>query len=318
MIIGDNALGGLRSSLVLAFREVGWVVHTVDWGGWRPNVIGRAAFREPRLASWWRLQLRRRIDILAEVAPVDVVVVLKGHFLVASDIDYARSRLSSPIVCWNPDSPFDDAISNRGAGVPKAVGAYDLYITWAEDVAERLISVQSSVAVIPFAWDPVLHPVTTGRGEAAGRVVFVGTASRERTALIERIRKFQPVVYGNRWPAMEGVEVRPPLVGPDMAAVVGEARWNLNLLRPQNARSHNMRSFELPGAGGNQLTAKTPDHIRFLGADPRTVTYSSDRELLTLLGCDPDDLARRDPQLMAGHTYADRVRQLISTLSRLG
>jgi hypothetical protein len=314
VVVGEPAEAGLRSSLIRGFRANGCSVNALDWGPWSPVWLASAAFRRPIFAMGFRRELRRRIDVLAESGRPDLVLVVKGALLDRTSIEYLRSRLESPVVCWNPDSPFDDAISNSGAGIPRTISSYDAYVTWADDVAERLSAIAARVLVIPFAWDPDIMCPAAGSGVAAGRIVFVGTGSRERAASLASLAQFRPLVFGAGWPKIEGVDVRPPVRGAEFCAIAGEARWNLNLLRQQNARSHNMRTFELPGSGGNQAAPDTADHREFLGNDARTVLFQSRAELESILGSDPDDLPPRSPTLLEGHTYRDRVVQLLGEL----
>lgn len=314
VIAGEPAEAGLRASLAAAFRRLGCTVGLLDLGPWNPSWLARAALRQPALGAGFRCQFRRMVDACAEYAHADLVLIAKGPLLNRRSIDYLRTRLAAPVVCWNPDSPFDNAISNSGAGIPQAISAYDAYVTWADDVAERLSAVASQVLVIPFAWDPELMRPMAGNGTAVGRIVFIGTGTEERSAMLGRLRHLHPMVYGTRWPNIEGVSIHPPVRGGEFCKVVGEARWNLNLLRPQNARSHNMRTFELVGADGNQVAPKTVDHQKFLGADSRTVLFESDDELMALLQSDPCDRPARPAGVLYGHTYVDRVAQLLGDL----
>jgi len=317
VVVGAPAKAGLRNSLVTAFRRSGCKVEVLDLGPSTPAWLASAAFRQPMLGVGVRRDFRRRVDVLAESGSADLVLITKGALLDPFSIDHLRSRFDSPVVCWNPDSPFDDAISNRGAGIPRTIRAYDAYITWADDVAELLSAVAARVFVIPFAWDPEIMLPAAGYGVAAGRIVFVGTGTRERCASLQSLAHLRPIVFGNRWPKIDGVDIRPPIFGIEFCRIVGEARWNLNLLRPQNARSHNMRTFELVGAGGTQVAPHTDDHRRFLGHDSRTVLFQSEEELESILRSDPSERPPRVPALLEKHTYADRANQLFTYLSNI-
>jgi hypothetical protein len=189
-----------------------------------------------------------------------------------------------------------------------------VYITWADDVAERLSGRVARVLVIPFAWDPEVMQPAQGLGLAAGRIVFIGTGTRARSEFLRTLASLRPVVFGNGWPDMEGVDVRPPVFGTKFCGIVGEARWNLNLLRPQNAASHNMRTFELVGAGGAQIAPDTADHQKFLGADGRTALFQTREELKSILRSDPLERASRPANVLDGHTYRDRARQMLREL----
>jgi len=314
---GASADFGLRNSLVAAFRQSGHNVDLLDMGPWSPAWLASAALRQPMLGSGFRREFRRRADALADHGPCDLVLVFKGALLDQSSIDYLRSRFGSPVVCWNPDSPFDSAISNCGAGIPRAIRFYDAYITWAHDLAERLSTIASQVLVIPFAWDPEIMQPTAGRGEAADRIVFIGTGTRERIASLQKLAHLRPMVFGGLWPRIDGVDIRPPVKGAEFCRIAGEAKWNLNLLRPQNARSHNMRTFELVGAGGSQVAPVTDDHRRFLGADSRTVLFREMKELEDILRSDPCERPPRRPALLEGHTYRDRAMHVLAGLGIL-
>jgi len=314
VVVGPPAEAGLRASLVVAFQHSECAVDLLDLGPWSPAWLASAAFRQPMLGVGFRREFRRRVDVLADKGSADLVLVLKGPLLDPRSIEYLRLRFNSPVVCWNPDSPFDDAVSNRGAGIPRTIGAYDAYITWADDVAEELSAAAAQVLVVPFAWDPYVMRPTAGHGVATGRIVFIGTGTRERSAWLQNLAHLRPMVFGNRWPKIQGVDIWPPVRGAEFCKIVGEAKWNLNLLRPQNARSHNMRTFELVGAGGTQVAPWTDDHRRFLGADSRTVLFQSKEELESILRSDPCERAPRQPTLLKGHTYRDRANQILADL----
>jgi spore maturation protein CgeB len=315
VVVGEPAEAGLRSSLVTALLCSECDVEVVDLGPWRPALVASAAFRQPVLGGGFRRQFRRQIDVLSDNRSADLVLVVKGAFLDYHTLDYLRRRFASPVVCWNPDSPFDEALSNCGAGIPRAIGAYDAYITWSHEVAERLSAASHRVLVIPFAWDPMIMRPAKGDGKAAGRIVFIGTWTKQRYATLERLAHLRPMVFGSRWPSIEGIDARPPIRSFEFAKVAGEAKWNLNLLRAQNASSHNMRTFELVGSGGNQVAPQTSDHKRFLGQDSRTVLFRNNEELEFILRSDPHERPDRLPNLLKGHTYVDRARQLLVELN---
>jgi hypothetical protein len=312
IVIGQPAEGGLRDSLVAGFIDAGCIVDVVD-------LVSPTAEKLTAAATWWpplgmplRRVFRRRVDALeGQGGNADLVVVIKGTFLDRTAIGHIRTRFECPVGCWNPDSPFDEAISNRGAGIARAIPCYDFYVTWAEDIAEQLVRLRDHVYVIPFAWDPHVIQPMAGDGTAAGRIVFVGTGTSERAEMIGQLKPLRPVVFGTRWHPIEGVEIRPPVLGREMCKVIGEAAWNINLLRPQNTRSHNMRTFEVPGAAGLQAAPDTPDHRRFLARDAGTVLFSSFAELFDILRRE-SVCPVRGASFLEGHAYADRARQLLT------
>jgi hypothetical protein len=314
VVMGTPATGGLRNSLVTALARSGCDVDVFDLGPWQAEWLASAAFRQPALAVSFRSGLARRIDALAGNGLFDLVLVVKGPFFNVRVINHIRSRFKCPVVCWNPDSPFHKTVSNRGAGIRKAIRAYDAYITWDDGLAEQLSRVAARVLVCPFAWDPRIMRPSAGTGVAAGRIVFIGTATKDRIAVLRSLRHLHPIVCGSNWPEMPGIDIHPAVFGLEFCGIVGEAKWNLNLLRPQNARSHNMRTFELVGAGGSQVAPYTTDHHSFLGSDSRTVLFQGREELEAVLRSDPCTRPPRSAAVLDGHTYDDRVKKLLADL----
>lgn len=311
IIVGEPGDWNFGSSVSRAFRDVGWDSIRVDWGPWRPEWLARAAHRLDALGAPWRRSLLSRLDH-ATGAGASLVLVIKGQHLDAATIERLRRRTGAPVVCWNPDSPFDMAISNRGAGLRRAVSAYDAYVTWSERVAQQLSECRRLVVVIAFGVDPHVHYPEPGTGAYRDRVIFVGTYTPQRAALLQRLRTWEPVVFGNGWPTSRGLELRPAVAGAAFRRVVGEARWNLNFLRPQNHDSHNMRSFEIPGCGGRQLAPRTGDHEHFLTGSSSHL-FGTEEELLALLDSDLSEALTTD-SWRSDNAYTSRIEQLIAFL----
>lgn len=312
LLVGQVVPGALTTSLEAAFRDLGCAVQVVPIGPFRRPRLAGLAYRVGALASIARAEIERAVDASVS-SRHDLVVVVKGPFVDAALVDRLRARAGGPVVCWNPDSPLDGAISNRGAGMPAAVSAYDAYITWSDDLADRLSSIARRVIVVPFAWDPHLHQPTEGRGVATGRVVFVGSWTRDRERNVAALRAYEPLVFGNGWTRVRGIEVRPAVTDLAFAAVVGEARWNLNFLRPQNATSHNMRTFEIPACRGSQLAQWSPDHERFLGDLPSVALFRTADELHAHLDAEAPSKDVPDEWLSA-NTYEERCRALLAEI----
>ncbi|MGI8806351.1 MAG: CgeB family protein [Acidimicrobiales bacterium] len=315
LVIGQEHIGGLASSLSSGFRDLGWDARHVKWGPWRPVLLSRLAARASSMAEPFRYQLRRQVAAAARDRTFDLVVVVKGPFLDASTISAIRRSTGAPLVCWNPDSPFDGSMSNSGGGMAAAIPLYDAYVTWADEVAERLQARARHVEVIPFGFDPHMHFHEPSAGIAEDRLVFIGTATAERQAWLSRLATWEPAIFGNGWEPSPGLDIRAPVFGSEFRSVVGEARWNLNLLRQQNRTSHNMRTFEIPGCGGRQLAPMSADHERFQESTKAGLFADFD-ELTALLDSTPPASPLDTPERLENHSYRSRVAVLVDHLHR--
>ena len=310
LLVGDPVEGGLTQSLRRGFQDLGWFADFVPWHSRGPRPYIAAALRLPGFAEPFRRVLRRQVEA---TTPADLVLVVRGELLDHRTIASLRRAHDAPVVCWNPDSPFDDAISNRGGGIPSVIGSYDRYVTWANDVADQLDGVARGISVIPFGWDPHAFFVETGSVGVSGRIIFVGTWTAEREQWVRSIQSFGPVVFGGGWPGRPPVEVRPPIRGARLRIALGEAAASLNFLRPQNKGSHNMRTFEIVGCGGIQVAQRSADHERLL--EPHGMAlFDTVGDLVNALQSLSRPVVPRVPDWLGEHTYASRVCMLLRDL----
>lgn len=302
-------------SVARAIERLGLAVVSVSWPPPDiPSALRRIGLTAPAFLHWSR---KRVFETVAASMP-DAVLVVKGQYLSASYVKRLRDVSRGPIVCWNPDSPFDSAISNRGGGVRSAVGAYDWYVTWSELLVEQLERRGQRAIRIPFGWDDELHfPGEACDPTVAGRPVFVGTWTPSRDRELSQLGRLGLVVFGNGWSQSgNSYEVRPPVYGSDFARVVRSAGCAINLLREQNRDSHNMRTFEIPGCGGLQVAPWTPDHARWL--ETNTELYRPTDESLESVV--ERTLMRRVvnagtvPSWLTNHRYVDRAKKLLEFL----
>lgn len=311
VIIGERGKWNFVASLARAFGYVGWEVSRVDWGPWHPSLLARAAFRIRSAGACFRRSLLASVASI-QGEQVDLVLIIKGHLLDSGFIAKLRQQLNAPVVCWNPDSPFDIAVSNRGGR--HAIEGYDAYITWSYSIAEHLTHHNDKVVVVPFGVDQDVHYPEPGTGRYRDRVAFVGTYTRERAAILQRMSAWEPVVFGNGWPQTRGVELQPAIFGRGYRQAVGEVRWNVNLLRPQNRDSHNMRSFEVPACGGRQLAPWTRDHERYLH-DSSTILFTSERELLSWISEGSPGPGTTSDTWRTANGYDRRIQELLARLN---
>ncbi len=314
LLLGDPAPGGLAGSLETGFRSLGLTVRQARWPPPLPRLRRRIALHAPQIVeAQWRALLS---DVASEA---DLCLVVKGSLLTPSRIAQLRQRVKAPVVCWNPDSPFDDALSNRLGGQRDSTAAYDAYVTYGEALAERLSGAGTpAVSQIPFGWDDHLFSVPKSIDpDLAERLVFVGTWTRERQARLSDLRAFRPVVYGNSWPRKSGLEVRSPVFGQALCTVLASAGACLNFLRPQNVGSHNMRTFEIAACGGRQIADYSPEHEKFLEATGAWLAAPS--EMPSVIGHVLSQ-PRKTPVMrseMSGHTYRVRCSQFLQKMQQL-
>ena len=198
----------------------------------------------------------------------DLVLVLKGHRLSAGTVDRIRESAGAPVVNFYPDDPFSDTRSNRLAYGPNVLAAYDACFTFARHlIPDYERAAAQTVHDLPFARDPGLHAPPSEPAPPAFDVVFVGNLDDERVAHLDALANdYRVAVFGERTAvtvprgsALARATFGPAAYGNDLARALACGAISLNVMRPQNARSHNMRSYESPACGAFTLSQRTPE-----------------------------------------------------------
>ena len=263
----------------------------------------------------------------------EVVLVFKGMSVLPAVLRQLRSE-GIFLANYNPDHPF--LFSSRGSGnkhVTEAIGLYDLHLCYSGQVADRIgKEFGIATAILPFGFE-----LPEGDYEAIAEekeelsVCFVGNPDPIRAEVVRAVARagFPMVVYGHGWTkklaGQAGVDMHDAVYGLDYWRTLRRHRVQLNIFRPHNVGSHNMRTFEVPAAGGIMLAPDREDHRRFFAEGKELFTYSSREDMLSkiemLLGLSANEAAAvraaaRQRSLTGGYDYRHRAGQLFSALEK--
>jgi spore maturation protein CgeB len=341
LVLNESDPYCLGASYLRAFRELGHEANLHDpakelahWPAWRSRLVRRALER-PILALYSRRLLRR---LVAEQA--DLIWVGKGAWALPwLWREFKRQCPSSALVCYNADNPI--VTYSRGGNRPwvtASVPLFDWYITYNTQLLEPLRRAGAKrVLRLPFAWDPVVHPVLpvseVERQQYACDVVFVGNGDATRERWLDGILReagscgWRMAVYGS-WGKCRSARVRESvrgaaIYGADMVKAIRSAKLAVNILREQNAGSHNMRTFEIPGCGGIMVSQHSPEQQEFFPGGKAAVYFKDTREaaakITALLASESQrgQLRARASEIVRDHVYVERARKLLETVAEM-
>jgi len=290
LILGEDAPGGLMGSYEHGFAQLGIETRSFclarAYQSVLPSIRSRALRRvaEPVLLSTFNESV---VGNLTGVE-VDLVLVIKGHRLSATTVDSVRESTGAPVVNFYPDDPFSDERSNRLAYGPNVLAAYDGCFTFARHlVPEYERAGAQRVNYLPFARDPGLHAPVASPTEQVFDVVFVGNLDEDRVRYLDALaRDYRVGVFGERTAAavprnsaLARATFGPPAYGGDLARALACGAISLNVMRPQNSRSHNMRSFESLACGAFTVSQRTPELTELFVEGEHMVGFSDIDEL---------------------------------------
>ena len=273
----------------------------------------------------------RLMEVVANDKP-DVLLVFKGMEIFPKTLKNLKAR-GIKLVNYNPDNPF--LFSGSGSGNKNVTGAirqFDLYVTYDRTIAKRLEENGVKAAIIPFGFEVSEEQVSICSKEPeVNKLCFLGNPDKERADFLNRLAKRDlPIdVYGSNWHRFnmqKNIQLFDAVYGIEFWKVLRKYRVQLNLMRPHNLHSHNMRSIEVPGVGGIGLFPDTPDHATFFENGSEIYLYKNVEDctavankLLSLTREEALGIRKRarERSIRSGYSYRNRAEQLAKYLDQL-
>lgn len=259
------------------------------------------------------------------------IVVFKGMQFSRHVLEDCRSL--APSALWiniNPDDPYNlISLAASNSNVAESLSFFDIYCIWSHPIADKLRADGcNKVIYLPFGYDATYHvPRPSPRQTATDFISFVGSWDRQREAVLAQLAGYNISIHGNGWkraarafPLSKSLSYR-DVFGPEMAAIIGSSAISLNMLRPQNRGSHNMRTFEIPAMGGLMLTGRTAEQQEFFPENEACYMHTDDAELKDKIEYilanrqEANRIRARGMELVREHSYINRVRFLLSELA---
>ncbi len=258
------------------------------------------------------------------------IIIFKGMEFSLHILEECR-RLA-PTALWiniNPDDPYNSAsTAASNSNVIDSLPFFDVYCIWSRLIADRLRKNGcNNVIYLPFGYDSSYHvPHKKEQQASLALISFIGSWDKEREGILAQLSEYDFCIYGNRWDRVANAfPLRSSLFlkdvfGPEMAAIIASSDICLNMLRPQNRGSHNMRTFELPAMGGLMLTLRTVEQQEFFPENESCYMYSDIAELKTKIEHimtnkqEAQRVRARGMEQVKEHSYNNRARFLIEEL----
>lgn len=252
------------------------------------NILNRVMNRLPFIRSFhFKRQNRLLEKELLMIDAYDMLFVMKGTDIKSDTLERVKKfNPSMKLVCFNPDDPFNMASSNTE--IIASIKLYDIYFIWTKLLNDKLNKAGANkVAYFPFGIDEtIIYPV-----EASYKydISFIGNGDAERHKLIQdmsseminRGLNIKIHVFGSNWPNLgENIIIHGQRNGEELMKTISASKINLNLLRKQNKNSINMRTFEIPAAGGFMLHEKSVEAECFFSPKDEVAYFETIIELV--------------------------------------
>lgn len=277
-------------------------------------------------------QINKKFKNVVEEFKPDIIWVFKGMEIFSETLAWAKAK-GIFLMNYNGDSPF--IFSGKGSGnenVKNSMSLYDLFLTYNLPDKERMekeVHVHSEILPFGFELDENLFHSFESM-EERGKVCFLGNPDEYRAQFLMNLAecKTEIDVYGNNWSHFvnhPNITIFKPVYQEEFWATLRKYRVQLNLMRPHNPASHNMRTFEAGGAGAIQLAPGTPDHGFYFKENEEiflfndvAACYEKIGQLLNLTSTEAGRIREnsRRRSLADGYSYQGRSKQALNYLNR--
>jgi spore maturation protein CgeB len=260
----------------------------------------------------------------------DIIWVFKGMELEPESLLWAKKK-GILLINYNGDNPF--IFSGKGSGnenVTNSIPLYNLHLTysrWVKIKMEADLKIPTSILPFGFNISDELYKKCTEEGEVI-KACFLGNPDKYRAIFLQQIAEsgIELDLYGNNWKKFvhhKNIRVFAPVYSDDLWKALRKYRVQLNLMRPHNPDTHNMRSFEVPGVGGIQLAPDTLDHTTYFDPGKEIFIFNDLQDcifqiekILSFSKAQAEEIrmAARIRSLQSGYTYKARANQFLKIL----
>ena len=265
-----------------------------------------------------------------ETGQWDVLLVFKGMEIRPAVLRKLRRKIL--LVNYNPDNPFIySGIGSGNLNMTKSLPLYHLYLTYDREVAAQIENAGRVSGVVPFGFednrrfDNILDPA-----DEIPRACFLGNSDENRTHFLTRFALEVPLdIFGGGWDKTRfppTIRFHPPVYGDDFFDTIRRYRVQLNLMRPHNPDSHNMRTFDIVGCGGVGLMPRTADHADYFDEGRHLFLYDDVEDAIVkakaILDEDAETIGTLRSQARAwavdqGFNYDERAAQMVDCIEQV-
>ena len=336
LIVGSDKIYAIENFYVKYLREAEinvshFSAQSLFYDYYQKSILNKLIFKSGMSNILERINEQFKLAVSAYKP--DIIWVFKGMEIFPQSLKWAKDK-NIKLVNYNPDNPF--LFSGKGSGndnLKNAIALYDLHLTYNLEVKEKMeAGYKIPTQILPFGFDVSddLFEACCAVGEV-NRACFLGNPDSFRGKFLQQLAEagIKIDVYGNNWKKFvqhENVNVFMPVYGDELWMVLRKYRVQINLMRPHNPDSHNMRSFEVPGIGGIQLAPDTPDHRKYFDPGTEIFLYSNVAECarqilflqsLSITEANKIRIQARRRCLQSGYSYKERSKQALSFIEKL-
>jgi len=336
LIIGSALEGALEKHYLKYLNELGVETVIYDIHGqfirqYQKSYLLKVLLHLRFLFFYWPYNTKLKKYIL-NFTPSHIIV-FKGMEIFPRLLKWLSTQ-DIKLFNYNPDNPFIfSGIGSGNKNISDSIPLYDAYFTYDSAIFNKLKQKYAKPTyLLPFGYEVEDHVVEKCKIlKEINKVCFLGNPDKYRASFISLLAsKGLPVdVFGagwSNWINLKNVKCHDSVYGDRFWETLYQYRVQLNLMRPHNLYSHNMRSFEVPGIGGIMLAPNTPDHRKYFDENKEIFLFEGIdncyEKAIYILNMSKHEIKKirdnaRQKSLHSGYSYKYRAKYMFECLSTL-
>jgi len=305
LIVSELHVSSLCNSYIRALQKMNYEVKTFDPYQSQKKYIRLGKIGQKIQAFWpvyvWMRKANRELAILFKNFKPDKVIVFGNAPVLFSTLAFFKSISDCQLILYWPDT-----LTNLEQNQANGARLYDVVATYSSATIPVFKQMGFKDAVwCPFAGDIDFLGDYEDKDEFLYDVSFAGGWRPERenamAAVVDAFPHLKIFIRGLGWKRNcrdKKILTRlsaTPLFGKDFGNFFRNSRISINVIDDTNYPAANMRFFEIPAAGGLQISSACPEMEQIFKNKEHILYFSDTRELIAQI-----DFAIKNPD-KSGH-----------------
>ena len=334
LIVGSNrhyAIENEYEAALTQYCEVSiYPIHVYFEDKYNRSILHKLWYKLSLNTFVWSLN-KLFLDEVLVIQP-DVIWVFKGMEILPNTLIELKRR-GTILLNYNADHPIKYTYPGSGnILVKKGIPHYHHHFSYSLKIVNDLNKqFNISASWLPFAVKNQGQKLS-GNEQLINKVCFIGNPDKIRADTVKFLLYNDiPVdVYGNDWGNFitnhNLLTINYAIYGEEFNCLIQQYKAVLNIFRPHNENSHNMRTFEIPAAGGVQLAPYSEEHKLLFKENDTIFLFHNLDELLEnaqkLINASDGEIREIQQRSFAKMTmgendYAKRAEQVFTTIKQL-
>ena len=330
LILGSNEDFSIEKMYERSFKKLGSKVNLLHTYDIRKSLISRFIWKYFRFIYF--IFIRKKIIkyIVNSSKKYDLIIIFKGLYINKDFLSEIKKKSNdSKIIDIFTDDPFKinyfKDISNKN--ILETIPYFDHIFIYSRVILKKLRRKypKNRFSYLPFGYDSVVHKNLKQKRNNTVKydLSFIGTADDERYEIIKRLDEFKIILAGNGWNNYElgkNIKYVKEVNFKNFSKLLKISKVSLNILRKQNERSHNMKTFEIPSMGGLMITNRTFEQNFYFPENKASLMYSNIKELklkirkINNYSKKNNNIQKRSYLIVKKHSYIERAKYLVKKI----